>query len=698
MRRTFPQKVKPVPSDTDEHGVMAAQSKQAFSDSNRRVRTSAAMVGLAISMGAYSLPLPAHGDGAIAAEPIPGEPVTPSASSSFETAALSSSIDTSQSPLVSSQTQVPVIKHAVQEGQTLWDIAQFYKAPVTVIASANDLSLDSVLHVGQVLVIPVDSRLAQAVDSAPNASPVSPSYYGPVSGRAFTPSAVASLPDASSNEESDLQLKAKQGEAITKLKQKRESLRLGLAALGSNKPQVSSSDSQQVSNSEEIRPAQFLTPEAIGSAKRVEQQPSALKVIAQSEQQVAYNSSGQTQAPQPSAVSRPEVDNPGSVTYQVNRGDTLGKIAHSYGISVQQLAAANRLSNPNYVFVDQVLVIPQLQESVNDQHAFRVAIATVPPASSAADTSSSPLLSKPIVSSTAPAEAKIAVSSFMGGNSTEVAESSPKLLRRNHIENLKQEIGRLREKYQSQTTPSTVRSNTVTDVAIVPLVPDAHSESVSVPVERVNPEFKPDRYSNLRSQVRERLNPSQPGQFSTPTASLTPPKPQTQVVATAPLGPERYDPLVRSKIGQAVSPDLPPLGSSDAYLPGSSGKLDGYIWPTKGVVTSGYGWRWGRMHKGLDIAGPIGTPVVAAADGVVIHSGWNSGGYGYLVEVQHADGSVTLYAHNNRILVQVGQQVAQGQQISEMGSTGYSTGPHLHFEVHPTGKGAANPLAYLPRA
>jgi murein DD-endopeptidase MepM/ murein hydrolase activator NlpD len=103
------------------------------------------------------------------------------------------------------------------------------------------------------------------------------------------------------------------------------------------------------------------------------------------------------------------------------------------------------------------------------------------------------------------------------------------------------------------------------------------------------------------------------------------------------------------------------------------------------------------MHKGIDIAAPVGTPVVAAAPGVVAKAGWNSGGYGNLVEIQHPDGSLTLYAHNNRILVRRGQEVTQGQQIAEMGSTGHSTGPHTHFEVHTTGRGAVNPIAFLPR-
>lgn len=121
-----------------------------------------------------------------------------------------------------------------------------------------------------------------------------------------------------------------------------------------------------------------------------------------------------------------------------------------------------------------------------------------------------------------------------------------------------------------------------------------------------------------------------------------------------------------------------------------------YSWPARGVFTSGYGWRWGRMHKGIDIANNVGTPIVAAREGRVSVAGWNDGGYGYLVEVIHPDGSMTRYGHNSRLLVKEGDVVTQGQPISLMGSTGRSTGPHLHFEIHPAGEGAVNPLRFLP--
>jgi lysostaphin len=102
------------------------------------------------------------------------------------------------------------------------------------------------------------------------------------------------------------------------------------------------------------------------------------------------------------------------------------------------------------------------------------------------------------------------------------------------------------------------------------------------------------------------------------------------------------------------------------------------------------------MHKGIDVAAPVGTPIVAVAPGVVVRSGWNSGGYGNLVDIKHSDGSLSRYAHNSRLMVKAGQQVEQGQQIAAMGSTGNSTGPHCHFEIHLSGKGAVNPMAYLP--
>jgi murein DD-endopeptidase MepM/ murein hydrolase activator NlpD len=119
----------------------------------------------------------------------------------------------------------------------------------------------------------------------------------------------------------------------------------------------------------------------------------------------------------------------------------------------------------------------------------------------------------------------------------------------------------------------------------------------------------------------------------------------------------------------------------------------GLIWPTSGTVTSGFGWRWGRMHEGIDIAAPTGTPIAAAAGGTVIYAGW-MGGYGNLVVIDHGGGLATAYGHQSSIAVGSGSYVSQGQTIGYVGSTGHSTGPHLHFEVRVNGS-PVDPLGYL---
>jgi len=109
--------------------------------------------------------------------------------------------------------------------------------------------------------------------------------------------------------------------------------------------------------------------------------------------------------------------------------------------------------------------------------------------------------------------------------------------------------------------------------------------------------------------------------------------------------------------------------------------------------TSGFGQRWGRMHNGTDFAAPIGTPIVAPADGVVTFAGWSSG-YGRLVKIQHAFGIETRYAHQSRIRVNVGQRVSRGERIGDIGNSGRSTGPHLHYEIRVGGR-PVNPMIYI---
>ena len=121
-----------------------------------------------------------------------------------------------------------------------------------------------------------------------------------------------------------------------------------------------------------------------------------------------------------------------------------------------------------------------------------------------------------------------------------------------------------------------------------------------------------------------------------------------------------------------------------------------FIVPTYGDFTSGYGMRWGRMHNGIDVANFVGTPVVAAQQGVVSLAGWN-GGYGYTVEILHANGLTTRYAHLSSIAVQLRQPVTKGQSIGKMGATGHSTGPHLHFEVITPSNQYLDPVSVLSK-
>lgn len=125
----------------------------------------------------------------------------------------------------------------------------------------------------------------------------------------------------------------------------------------------------------------------------------------------------------------------------------------------------------------------------------------------------------------------------------------------------------------------------------------------------------------------------------------------------------------------------------------------GMIWPISGPITSEFGWRThpifgnARFHSGLDIGGDYGMPIHAAASGVVIESGW-IGGYGNTIMIEHGNGIVTLYGHNESLAVGVGQQVNQGDVIAYCGSTGNSTGPHCHFEVRLNGE-PVSPWDYL---
>ncbi len=429
--------------------------------------------------------------------------------------------------------------------------------------------------------------------------------------------------------------------------------------------------------------------------------------------------------PQP-VVMQPLVIASSANLYQVKPGDTLDAIARRYGLSRSELIQANGLNNPNLIRINQPLKIPQApttevsaqtvtlipginsksNNSASGQEQGGVRVPT--PAISTLPNQVTPVVPTQPLSPPQPAPPSIVAQSTTGDTSqptssvmVDTQQSQPSDSQYNpYIERLRADIFRLREEYQhpKEGGQASAPQNIAVPTVPTPVAPSLNNASTP---SRINPEFNPNGHNEALQAELEKRRQQQPVQQGSIQIEVPPPvtassPSQPELLAASPAAADSYNPMIQTPVGDTVSPELPSVSPSDMYQPGN--QFNGYIWPTKGVLTSGYGRRWGRMHKGIDIAAPVGTPVVAAAPGVVVSAGWNRGGYGNLVEIQHPDGSLTIYAHNNRILVRRGQEVAQGQQISEMGSTGRSTGPHCHFEVHPPGRGAVNPIAYLPRS
>lgn len=216
---------------------------------------------------------------------------------------------------------------------------------------------------------------------------------------------------------------------------------------------------------------------------------------------------------------------------------------------------------------------------------------------------------------------------------------------------------------------------------------ERHQVLASVRVDREAWEAQADALEAQSEQVA-RIIASTPAPAPRATAAAAPsPAPPSSAgegesaTATAPASPTTPPPA------PAPAPAPTPAAPS---LPTPS---QGFVWPVRGPVVSPYGLRWGRLHAGIDIAAPAGTPIVASAAGRVIYAGSMSG-YGLMVIIQHAGGVATAYAHNSRNSVGVGQTVAQGQVIGAVGCTGSCFGDHVHFEVRVNGS-PVDPMRYL---
>ncbi|MTJ48025.1 peptidoglycan DD-metalloendopeptidase family protein [Dolichospermum sp. UHCC 0259] len=747
---------------------------------NRRARThQAAMIGLAISMGATSLLVTRQSDQAQAAAPVGSQkaastnPFVAESEMKFAATKLEAPTVSPAGALANPVILEPTVVSQVPGLEAKWQIATNSTAvegtASNVISSAQLVDRDS-----------VHSQLAPGVSYSPiqvtlptnNQQPETASQLSKVE---EVTGSTQNLPAGElADGNVDAQLKAQQEFALNRLQEKSTRLRNSLADLRSEQTQ----DLLKTG----IKEAQPTTV----ANRSIPEQSENLTDFKQSDLIYRLKQNKETSAtikpiPLPASASTKVVAQLSSSTYQVKPGDTLAEIATNYGTSVSDLVRANNLSDPNQLQINQRLIIPadkivetssQVDNSSLNNPSFNprsfvanntsvtitaptneqlegietpatnsVAI-PVPVVTAEQERTNYPSIANqinvpaPIVTdsegqSTIPIVIPKALptpsnSYGLGGDvplprtfsqqkqgSQKPVQKVSKAKGNERIRSLQAEIERLRYKYRAQ------------QASIAVTAPENNSQSVPVAIESSNnstvsqanaiqiavPQAILPSYSNqpLKTLVTASAptnDPINPEFVSSKTgARWNSPRKSSGIKLTVPPARTSASDSLGKLRGTSVSPALPPIAAVDIYLPqttednpsfpGSSSSTS-YIWPAKGVLTSGYGWRWGRMHRGIDIANSTGTPIYASSAGVVEKAGWNSGGYGNLVDIRHDDGSLTRYGHNSRILVQRGQRVQQGQTIAAMGSTGFSTGPHSHFEVHPSGKGAVNPIAFLP--
>ncbi|WP_318781215.1 peptidoglycan DD-metalloendopeptidase family protein [Amazonocrinis nigriterrae] len=743
----------------------------------RRGRTRAAMIGLAISMGATSLLVTRQSDQAQAAAPVGSQkaasaiPAAPDTEVKFAPTKLKTQVVSSASlpenPVIVEPTaisQLPGLEAKLQVAASGMPI----QVPTSETSSKTAVDKNSVNQQPQLLqglqTAKHPEQTEQKLSSADSVADEKTAFLKAQPQTQAQQTTVAST-------EVNAQLKAQQEFALNSLQEKSNRLRKSLAQSRSgeskNLPKSATELAQATTTQDKLPPI-------TASSTVIEQSP----VVTDANKATAQLTSEPIQqlATTPAPAKPKVAASSGTVSYEVKPGDTLAAIASRYNTSVAELVKANNLTDPNQLKISQRLIIPATvakpktvpqtvavvnptrMQSSNDSVVATFPVNTpsvspnlsVPSQSVLADNSSIAVptpeaADKQIDTNTAlsdekppsvytPNQAPANVNTNgVGGDTpvpTAIAEiQRPKkpeqkvaLAKDERLRSLQAEIQRLQQKYRAQQSGNVVvpaATDTESNSAAVPIpVASPNNLAVSRPVSRSKdfavpipvPSPLTASYSNQpKTQFRairpinEPINP----EFLPNQGQLrqTPRNTSGTKIATPSLGVNASDSLGRMR-GTTVSPkvSLPPLAAVDQYLPKPidetipppSTSTVAYIWPAKGVLTSGFGWRWGRMHKGIDVANATGTPVYASADGVVEKAGWNNGGYGNLVDIRHPDGSMTRYGHNSKILVKAGQQVHQGETIAFMGSTGYSTGPHSHFEIHPSGKGAVNPIAMLP--
>lgn len=752
MKRALKKREKAVLENTQSEDVPVEQQNAVNPRIHRRVPTKAAMIGLAISMGATSLLVTRQSDQALAAEPV-GNQNTASTipagdaemklapkkiNSEPETAA--SSVNRSENAILlepAAVSQVPGLSAKWQAVANRMSLPA--NAPVVVPTkpqAANKLNISS-----------ANANTQTAREQLETVQQLSSSNE--IASTQATSVAAQPQEDAVINSEINAQLKAQQEFALYNLQQKSNRLRASLAELKSE-------ETEELSNTtHETQPIAVVatTPQNTQQSE-ISSDASKTSLVSRLKQRNIVNIPVTTPAVTPTPATPVVMPTPATpavtsttANYEVKPGDTLAAIAKANNTSVSELVKANHLTNPNQLQINQTLIIPVAESSSSatkapmpvNSTAFELSGVTkvantstnsiitdnnIPevgalPANNQTQVNAESTSTDSAAATANPQPNLNADSTYgMGGDTpipTAITEiqlakkqdaakvKSSKNSSNPRLRSLQAEIEKLRAKYRAQQSGNTVVAEDTNNSASVPIpvsepsngaipisVTKANAAAVPIPVPQpkgfddsaqpIKPSFRATKPNN--EPVNPEFLPNRNTKFSTPS---------TNTDAFQSLGIRR---------GTKVSPELPPLAAVDTYLPRPIEEITptakGYIWPAKGVLTSGYGRRWGRMHKGIDIANGIGTPINASSAGVVEKAGWNKGGYGNVVDIRHPDGSLTRYAHNSKILVRVGQQVEQGEIIAEMGNTGFSTGPHSHFEIHPSGKGAVNPMAFLP--
>ncbi len=651
-----------------------AQNDQETAETARKVRASFTVLSLALSLGVSgSLISPAEAADSMQLAALPSVAGSAGTFSSFG----------SDRPDGAAATY-----HTVADGETIWDIAKSHGVSVEAIKAANGIQEGQAIQVGQVLKVPVQAQPVEPVTASSNLV-IEPT--APEAEESVRPESEVAVERLEPEQSSVSLTEFLQEQQVTAPENSEASQGDEIATVASPSLEHRGAIADAETVSREV--AQSVRTDGVDAAKREETKADLAALI-----QLPSTSANTWSAPVPVQ----EGETVQTIVHEVVSGETLWSIARQYGVDTASLEGLNRIEDPTRLQPGDRVLVPAgrlrsggrgmagLPASPNEVEVVPVeaTIARLPQRESIQRVQSSVTeMTQSAVITGAPNQADEADASLQGAiEGADAVEPASQPAADPFVVSMLSEV-----------TGDAAVAQPVSDDSEVVVLASKSGEVVIVPSEETSSEAEvtPESATAESEVVNVEFSSEEQVASLEPSRSVAGFSPD-ELLAVAPLGSEVYSPVVAPVAGQVVSPSMPVLPAQDQFLPEAPARFNGYMWPARGVLTSGYGWRWGRMHRGIDIAGPVGTPIYAAAAGTVVRSGWNSGGYGNLVDIRHEDGSLTRYAHNSRLLVREGERVAQGQQIAEMGSTGYSTGPHLHFEIHPAGQGAVNPMAYLP--